>query len=445
MNTPIADFVNEYIKKDMSRFHMPGHKGESFLGCESFDITEIGGADVLSSADGIIRESEDNASELFGTAHSFYVTEGSTTAIYAMLSLVKKTNTEKPVIMAARNVHKAFIQACALLDLDIDFIMPERFDSILKCEITAEMLEEKILNSKKMPSAVYVTSPDYLGNIQDIGGLSKVCRKYGIPLLVDNAHGAYLRFLEKPQHPIDLGATVCCDSAHKTLPVLTGGAYLHISKNAPKGYIENARGCISLFSSTSPSYLIMQSLDLCNVYLEKKYKNKLSECIEKICFLKSFILEKGFSVLESEPLKIVIDALASGYSGFELADLLRDGQAEPEFFDNDFLVLMITPQNSEKDFERLKKIFSGLKIRKPLSRKEVSLSKPERAISVRDAVFKESETVSIKNAVGRICAEPTVSCPPAVPIAVSGEKITKEAVCLFEYYGIDEIRVVKKI
>ena len=144
-------------------------------------------------------------------------------------------------------------------------------------------------------------------------------------------------------------------------------------------------------------------------------------------------------------MKIVIDAPASGYMGFELADFLRDGQAEPEFFDNDFLVLMITPQNSEKDFERLKKIFSGLKIRKPLSRKKLSLSKPERVISVRDAVFKESETVSIKNAVGRICAEPTVSCPPAVPIAVSGEKITKEAVCLFGYYGIDEIRVVKNI
>ena len=386
MNTPIADFVNEYIKKDMSRFHMPGHKGASFLGFEKFDITEIGGADVLSSADGIISDSEDNASELFGTAHSFYVTEGSTTAIYAMLSLVKKTNTEKPVIMAARNVHKAFIQACALLDLDIDFIMPERFDSILKCEITLGMLEEKLLNSEK-PSAVYVTSPDYLGNIQDIGGISKVCRKYGIPLLVDNAHGAYLKFLEKSQHPIDLGATVCCDSAHKTLPVLTGGAYLHISKNAPKSYIENARSCISLFSSTSPSYLIMQSLDLCNVYLEKKYKNKLSECIGKICFLKSFILEKGFSVLESEPLKIVIDAPASGYTGFELASFLRDGQAEPEFFDNDFLVLMITPQNNERDFERIKKIFSGLKIRKPMVRKVLSLPKPERVISVRDAPF----------------------------------------------------------
>ena len=118
MTTPIADFVKNYALRDLSRFHMPGHKGKALLGCESLDITEIDGADVLYSAGGIIDESESNASALFGTKHSFYSTEGSSLAIKAMLALIKKRTPtgERTTVLAARNVHKAFIYACALLD-----------------------------------------------------------------------------------------------------------------------------------------------------------------------------------------------------------------------------------------------------------------------------------------------------------------------------------------
>jgi arginine/lysine/ornithine decarboxylase len=123
----------------------------------------------------------------------------------------------------------------------------------------------------RKPCAVYVTSPDYLGNQQDLAGLSAVCAARGIPLLVDNAHGAYLHFLPQPAHPLDLGATACCDSAHKTLPVLTGGAYLHIAKNAPERYARDAKRAMALFGSTSPSYLILQSLDRANAYLAGGY------------------------------------------------------------------------------------------------------------------------------------------------------------------------------
>ena len=250
MNTPIIDFVKEYEQKNMARFHMPGHKGKNFLGVEMYDITEIDGADVLGTADGIIAESENNASVLFGTGHTYYTTQGSTTAICAMLALVKKQN---GIILAARNVHKAFVHACALLDMDVQWLMDSGASTVLKCEVTAKTVEDKINSMAQKPVAVYLTSPDYLGNIQDIPQISKVCSKHNIPLLVDNAHGAYLGFLETSLHPIHLGATVCCDSAHKTLPVLTGGAYLHISKDAPKELIDNARASLALFSSTSPS------------------------------------------------------------------------------------------------------------------------------------------------------------------------------------------------
>lgn len=441
MNTPIADFVKEYAKKETARFHMPGHKGKSFLGVEKYDITEVDGADVLGTASGIIAESEKNTSLLFNTDHTFYTTQGSTTAIYAMLALVKKQN---GVILAARNVHKAFIQGCALLDLDVEWILEDKNSTLLKCEVTAKTVEDKILSMAKKPAAVYLTSPDYLGNIQNIPEISKVCEKYKVPLLVDNAHGAYLGFLEKSQHPIHLGATVCSDSAHKTLPVLTGGAYLHISKNAPANFLDNARSSLALFSSTSPSYVILQSLDLCNKYLENDIKKDLLQCIENINNIKAFIKEKGFCVLESEPLKITLDCNASGYTGEELANVLRTNNAEPEFYDDRFLVLMLTPQNDCKDFELLKKIFSDLKPKTAIIPNVPKVKISQRKMSLRDAVFAESETVDVNDAVGRICAAPTVSCPPAVPIAVSGEEITEEVAKLFKYYGFDKILVVKQ-
>ena len=232
MNTPIADFVKAYTLSGASRFHMPGHKGNPVIGCEMFDITEINGADVLGNADGIIAESEANAASLFNTAKTFYSTEGSTLCIKAMLALIKKNSIKSvPKILAARNAHKAFVYACALLGLEPEWIFPKEFTHLCACELSCNELDDILKNADSLPDAVYITSPDYLGNVMDVKGLSDICHKYGIPLLVDNAHGAYLAFLNESLHPIALGADMCCDSAHKTLPVLTGGAYLHLSKN----------------------------------------------------------------------------------------------------------------------------------------------------------------------------------------------------------------------
>lgn len=443
MKTPIIDFVRSYSQSGTSRFHMPGHKGESFLGFEKYDITEIDGADVLSHANGIINQSEENASSLFSSAHTFYVTQGSTTAICAMLALVKKSEPQRTVVLAARNVHKAFVNACALLDIDVRWLVSEKTSGILECKVGAEDVETELKKLDKKPDAVYLTSPDYLGNMQDVCGISKVCRKHGVTLIVDNAHGAYLKFLEKSQHPIDLGADLCCDSAHKTLPVLTGGAYLHISKTAPAEFVKNARGKIGLFSSTSPSYLILQSLDLCNAYLADGYREKLSACIDEAESVKQLMLEKEFAVMDGEPLKIVIDAKKSGCCTESLAKLMRKNRIEPEFFDDDYMVLMVTPNNTKEDFERLEKVFSSEveRIKKPVE--EYSIAHPQKRMTIRQAVLSEWELVDVRMAEGRICAELTVSCPPAVPIAVSGEVITRDMICLFEKYGITEIKVVK--
>jgi len=439
MNTPIADFIDRYIESKTSRLHMPGHKGVGEI--EKYDITEIAGADVLYSADGIINESEKCASELFGTAHSFYSTEGSTLAIKAMLFLASKGKSK--AILAARNVHKAFVYGCALLDLRIDWIYPREFSHLCRCEITAEDVRKKLSEMNELPCAVYITSPDYLGNIADVAGISAVCRKAGVPLLVDNAHGAYLNFLEPSLHPIALGAAMCADSAHKTLPVLTGGAYLHISKDYAE-YCKGARNALSLFASTSPSYLIMRSLDLCNKYVDESFKAELSACVAKTVACKTALSDIGIPVERSEPCKIVIDAERLGYRGEELGTILRERGIEAEFCDCEYVVLMTSPRNTNEDFKKILSAFQNIEPKESIAPFTMTPAYAKQVMSIREATFAQSELVPTGKALGRVCASPSVSCPPAVPIAVSGELIGKTELALFRRYGIESVEVVKE-
>jgi len=446
MKTPIADFVKKYAESDISRLHMPGHKGRELLGCERYDITEIDGADVLYSADGIIEESENNASSLFGTAHSFYSTEGSTLGIKAMLTLAaadRKDRASRPRFLAARNAHKAFVYACAMLDAEVEWLYPEKRDHICGAQVTAEQIECVLAKTAKPFAGVYLTSPDYLGNIADIEGIADVCHAHGVPLLVDNAHGAYLNFLTPSQHPIALGADAACDSAHKTLPTLTGGAYLHISKNAPASFVENARDALSLYASTSPSYLILQSLDLTNKYLSEGYRERLSECVAKVEKLKKSLSEKGLSIHDSEPLKLTVKASECGLDGTALAELLRQNRVEAEFSDRDLLVLMFTPENRDVDFARVEKAFENLQPSEKIVVTPTAATPKAAVMSIREAIFAPAETIPVADAEGRICAAPTVSCPPAVPIVMSGEPIDRDDIALFKRYGIDRVKVVK--
>jgi arginine/lysine/ornithine decarboxylase len=439
MKTPIYDFVKRYAEGDTARFHMPGHKGRSFLGCEALDVTEIDGADVLYSPDGIIAESEENATALFGTAHSFYSTEGSTLAIKAMLTLaIERSEEARPLVLAARNVHKAFIYSAALLDFDVEWLYPEESTHLCACKITPEALDSCLSCLDRKPCALYLTSPDYLGNIADIEGISRVCRKHGILLLVDNAHGAYLAFCTPSLHPIHLGADVCCDSAHKTLPVLTGGAYLHVSKNADPAFVQGARRALSLFASTSPSYLILQSLDLCNRYISEGYSERLGECILNVEDTKKKIRQLGFEVAPSEPQKIVI------LQGGALGSHLRKCGIEPELCDDDVTVLMVTPENTRRDFDRLISALSSFEAKESPKKHSLPAISPLRtSLTIREAMLSKQELIDVREAEGRICASPTVSCPPAIPIVVSGEVITKEAIDLCLHYGTEKISVVK--
>lgn len=445
MNTPIADFVKNYEKQNTTRLHMPGHKGKFFLGCEAYDITEVAGADALYEADGIIAESEANATRLFGTGKTVYSTEGSSQCIRAMLYLAMTNQKKgtKPVVVATRNAHKTFLYAAALLDLDVVWLYPEGdMHSICSCQISADKVKETLESLEEPPVAVYVTSPDYLGGQLDIQGIADVCHRYDTILAVDNAHGAYLRFLETSQHPIDLGADICCDSAHKTLPVLTGGAYLQISKKAPENFAKQAKQAMALFGSTSPSYLVLTSLDKCNQYLTNEYGDRLAELTKKIDALKGILRENGWKIEDTEALKLTV-RMPSGLSGIDMADKLRESNIECEYADSEYVVCMVTPENTEEDLVRLSEAIGVNKV--PYEAEEILQAVECKSVmSIREAIFAEHEEISASESLRRICASPTVSCPPAIPIVVSGEIIDENALCLFEHYGIKKVDVVKE-
>ena len=442
MNTPIVDFVQGYAASEALRLHMPGHKGFSVLGPEALDITEITGADVLYHGEGVIRESEDNAAALFGSAKTLYSAEGSSLCIRAMLYLAlqyARLTGKKPLIAAGRNAHRVFLSGAALLGLEIAWLYGEE-STPLSCRVSPENLEA--LLAEEQPAAVYLTSPDYLGCRAELPALAAVCRRHGALLLVDNAHGAYLKFLSPSQHPLDLGADLCCDSAHKTLPVLTGGAYLHFSRSCPASLLPMAEAALRLFASTSPSYLILQSLDLCNRALADDFPARLAASAARLASLKADLCAAGWLLAGDEPMKLTLCPKRRGYTGTELAGLLAEHGIVCEFADPDYCVFMFSPANPASDLDTLAAALQSLPVRPMIETLPPRLGVPERVLPPREAMLAPFETLPREQALGRVLAAPTVSCPPAVPILVCGERIDAQALALFAYYGLDRLDVV---
>lgn len=439
MSTPICDFVRGYCETVAVRLHMPGHKGRGELGCEALDITEVPGADDLACPEGVILESEENTTELFGSRHTFYSTGGSSQCVKAMLHLAYIFRPEGAGnrILAARNAHKSFLHGCALLGLEPVWLYPDAPSPLCSCPVPPESLAQA-LDAGERPFAVYITSPDYLGGVQDIAALAEVCHAHGLPLLVDNAHGAYLKFLEPSRHPLDLGADMCCDSAHKTLPVLTGGAYLHVAGGAVSPYELEARHSLAVFGSSSPSYLILQSLDLCADRLDKDYPALIRETARRVAALAR---ELGLTPPEGDPLKLALPAGGFGCTGPEMASCLLGWRTVAEYVDEDWVVLMFTPGLDEGAYDTVRR---ALPRPRPAPHSPLSLPGPgERVLLPREALLARRVSLPVSKCAGRVCADAAVSCPPAIPLAVCGERITAEAARLMEKLGISQISVVE--
>lgn len=427
METPIYNFLKKYSDSNTLRLHMPGHKGKHFANLNfEHDITEIHNADSLFESDGIISESEKNTAKLAGAYKTCYSTGGSTLCIQTMLSLMKQDNRN---VIAVRNVHKSFLSSCVLLGIEPEWIYPKYSAGYLSGEIPIDILENKLKKTKR--PCVYITSPDYLGKMANINLIAKLCHKYNGVLLVDNAHGAHN--IGSPNHPISQGADICCDSAHKMLPVLTGGAYLHI---ANMKYTEFAKSQMSLFGSTSPSYLIMASLDMCNNYIETYLAKDMKLSLSAIKKLQKKIAAK-YEIYNGDPYHLTL--LCNGIS---LSRQLRIHGIECEYADNFCIVLLLSPINTTDEIEKIGNILMQLD---PEKTDNIKYEFPvmERILGIRDAYFSESEKIRVENSLGRICSAVTVPCPPAVPIAVSGEKINEKCIDIYQRYGISTINVVK--
>ncbi len=434
--TPIVDYLNEYAASDMTRLHMPGHKGvvvgkckdefafvanqkepastcteasevdridiAKVIGASSvekllaeigrFDITEITGADNLYDPSGIIKESEENASKIFG-AKTFYSTEGSSQANKAMLYLAKKhwenskcnansdaakcfcasepdfaknSTNEIPCIIAVGSCHKSFYHAAELLNIrvvKVDNNVPT--PGGMACLDTTDKLVSEILNAVESnfnPIGVFITYPDYFGNVINLKEIKIALSELNIPLLVDGAHSAYFKFLDydkypEYKHPTDCGADLCCTSAHKTLPALTGTAYLHVNESF-SDVISEVSHAMDLFGSTSPSYLLMASLDLFNG-LSESYKKEVRSFCEKTELLKKELTDMGFTIHPSDPLRIVVCS-DERFKGSDFASSLREHKCEVECYDKDYIIMMLTPYNTDKDLDRIRESFLSL-------------------------------------------------------------------------------------
>ncbi len=373
-STPIVDFLSKYAQSKTSRLHMPGHKGVAPASIPvdikpvyGYDITEITGADNLYAPMDIIKESEDNASAIFG-ARTFYSTEGSSLAIKSMLYLALKhyelnegpvKENEKPYIITVGMCHKALFHAVELLHLRVKRVASYKDDP----ETMYKELNSIVLEERTKPIGVYVTYPDYFGDFIDLRALKGVLTLENIPLLVDGAHCAYYKFLNREKygeflHPIDCFADVVCSSAHKTLPCLTGSSYLHISESF-KDVLMLVKHAMDLFGSSSPSYLIMASLDAFNA-VANDFEKDLNVFCNKVSELKDDLTEMGFNVKTTDPLRIVV-LKDEKYSGTDIAKALREKDCECECFDKEYVIMMLSPYNKDEDLVKIKDAFSLLK------------------------------------------------------------------------------------
>lgn len=426
VSTPIHDFLVRYTEHNPLRCHMPGHNGHI-----PHDITEICGADSLYEANGIIAQSEETATSLFQTGRTYYSCAGSTLGIQTMLALVKQEGKNR--ISAGRYSHRSLVSAAVLLGLEIDWLMPKEF---LLAEISAAEAEASITPET---AAVFINSLDYYGGACDISAVAAVCEKHRIPLLVDNAHGAYRVFTGG--HPIHLGAFMCCDSAHKTLPALTGTAYLHLSAEAVSRYGERAKEMMRLFGSSSPSYLMLESLDLLNRHIHED-KQRVIGVLEAIRVLKSRLTQMGIPLRKSDDLRITVIASEMGYPGTKLEAVLASKGIQAEMADENHVVLLFSTITTGEDLAKVETVFSHIPIKPAIQTENINPQKPQKLMSIRKAFFSKGKRVALLEAEGMVCGELVAPCPPGVPLLMPGEKLSKEGLLLLQKYGVSSLRVV---
>lgn len=423
MQAPIYDRLAEYRKKNRISFAMPGHKSGRGLGVnfQQCDVTELRATLNLYGDDDTVKRANSMLSDFYGTRESFILPGGSTGAIQSMLASVLKPG---DTLLATSDCHMSVINTCAILGVNLkilqislcgEFLIPTGADEI---ELTPDI------------SAVLLTSPNYYGITKNIKSAAEKCRKAGIPLLVDEAHGAHFTGRNGlPQSAVSLGADLVCQSAHKTLNALTGGAYLHVCTDRVE--IERVKRAIRTFHSSSPSYPISASADYARAVLAKTdYSGIIKECTD---FKNAISRATNICVFKNDdPTRIVLNFGEYDITGQRVSELLSERYGvDIEMADLVNIVLIVTPENTHGDFMALFHALCEIVSVTKSAADRVSIAPPPTGLSIvspQRAWFAKTKLVDLKRSVGYISAATVTAYPPGAAIIVTGGRVSREAV-----------------
>ena len=450
----LQEKLEEYYNKNYLPMHMPGHKRNVKLLGEKLpykiDITEISGFDDLHHANGLIKNIENKARKIYGSKRSFILVNGSTCGILAGIRSVINFGDK---VLIARNSHKSVYNAIELNNLNAIYISSKINKYGIDGNIDVKEIEKKIKENKDI-KLVVITSPTYEGVINNIKSIVSIAHKYNIPVLVDEAHGAHLRFMDNlyNKEALNSGADIVIQSLHKTLPALTGTALLHIQGELVRE--ENIERELSIFETSSPSYILMSSIEECLdilIYKEelfKEYENNLkyfykeTKKLQKLKILGNEIENKEYYDFG----KIVIITKNTNITGKELADILiKEYKIELEMSSIDYVLAMTSICDTKENFIRLLNALE--EIDKKLENKEEKENKieivlPEKKMNILDAIKNNnSKYLNYKETEGKISKEYIWIYPPGIPLITPGEIINKEIIQKINDYKNANIEV----
>ncbi|MCT4508623.1 MAG: aminotransferase class I/II-fold pyridoxal phosphate-dependent enzyme [Tepidibacter sp.] len=442
MNTPIIDKLNDIKNSDMISFHVPGHKnGKIFdrLGYSDFknnivniDTTEIPGTDNLHSPEEVIKESQDIASKLFKSDHTFFLVNGTTCGIQAAIMAVCSI---KDKIIVNRDCHQSVINTCILGDIEPIYVNPDiDMKSGISLGVKLDDIKRLVEEDEDI-KAVLITSPTYYGINSDIKSISEYLHKKNKILIVDEAHGSHIGLSDRlGVSAIEQGADISIQSTHKTLTCFTQASMLHVKSSRVD--INRLKSFLRIVQSSSPSYMLIASIEMAvKIYKDygKELMEELMDNIDKTNnYIKNFKNIYLYDYKDNDITKMYIITKNLNKSGYEIEDVLREKYNIQVELSNPYGILLICSIGNDKnDFEKLKQALGDIDNEignKDLIEIDYPNYIPQKALNPREAFYSNKKSIPIKDAVGKICAEYIIPYPPGISLLSPGEIITKEII-----------------
>lgn len=450
----LSNALRELQKSDLYPFHMPGHKRRSINKQleEAYlqDITEIDGFDNLHHPEGIIKEEQEYAAQIFGAEESFFLVNGSSCGVIGAITTVVKGPDDR--ILMGRNAHKSAYSGLYLANIQADYLYPEKIPGIsFAGPVTAESVEAA-LKKNDFYAGIFITSPTYEGVVSEIKAICQIAHQKGIPVIVDEAHGAHLGLWGGdgyfPADALAQGADIVIQSLHKTLPAMTQTAILHVQGELVDR--QKLKMYLGMFQSSSPSYILMESISSCIHFcaentkvLVEGYKKRLQDFYfegSKLANIKIIdaglinCLYKGRINIDIDPGKIIIGVGKSGYSGKQLYDILREKyHLQMEMAARNYVIAMTSVMDTDQGFARLLSALQEIDEQTASDSKSSAVTEnvhfePEVLYSIKEAVEMPGELIAFEKCEERISKEFVYLYPPGIPIIVPGEKISKEMI-----------------